>query len=446
MTPIHLLEPRSVLGVSALEVLQVERATRGIVKKGRVDELRTTGTVTWNDGKGKGREDESLDSEVRERGLQGHSSLPDISSRSDLKRSLSSKDMCFMDAEDDSMQPSYSAVPSSSSNPDTSFNRTLSQIKMPPPPFSSNSFVHKQCQPAVDPPHQQSNPSSISTLLTADEPQTSYLPSQQPSIHHSIKPRKPDLIPKLHPLLHHKPATTTKVSSSPSAAQAQPQLAPIPVSKDVKSDPSSFTPMLSSTPSSRPPPLGMRRNHTLPSRTVQQESSSCGSQLPRRQKGFKPPLLSLSQPQTQTKTQMQGLPQVKTNSNVTDVAVKSGRTIPTNRTKSSTREEASSFIAFETTTTNTSTTILRSSSSFSNSSTTSCQSTPPPPNTTSPVSSSSHPCSSDDSFSSKKNADPTQQQVVVAIIPEPVDGDGDSSFGDMSFDMDALEETMKMYD
>ena len=126
--------------------LQVGRATRGIVKKGRVDELRTTGTVTWNDGKGKGREDESLDSEVRERGLQGHSSLPDISSRSDLKRSLSSKDMCFMDAEDDSMQPSYSAVPSSSSNPDTSFNRTLSQIKMPPPPFSSKfiSSVNQQ--------------------------------------------------------------------------------------------------------------------------------------------------------------------------------------------------------------------------------------------------------------------------------------------------------------
>jgi hypothetical protein len=33
------------------------------------------------------------------------------------------------------------------------------------------------------------------------------------------------------------------------------------------------------------------------------------------------------------------------------------------------------------------------------------------------------------------------------IVPEPApDGDTDSSFGDMSFDMDALEETMKMYD
>ena len=38
------------------------------------------------------------------------------------------------------------------------------------------------------------------------------------------------------------------------------------------------------------------------------------------------------------------------------------------------------------------------------------------------------------------------QPQESVIIPEPLDGDADSPFGDMSFDMDALEETMKMYD
>ena len=105
--------------------LQAASAT-GIVKKGRVDELRTSDTLTWDEGKGDGRatsEDGNLDSEVKGRSLQAHSSLPEIPSRSDLKRSLSSRDVSFMDVDnkDDDMDveiASASAI-SSSSNPDT---------------------------------------------------------------------------------------------------------------------------------------------------------------------------------------------------------------------------------------------------------------------------------------------------------------------------------------
>jgi hypothetical protein len=387
------------------------KATRGIVKKGRIDELRTSSTFTWNEGKGKGRatfENEGLNSEVRGRGLlQAHSSLPDIPSRSDLKRSFLSKDVSFMD---DDMDVEH-AVSSSSNHgyPDTIFARTLSQTKMPPPPFPSDSFAHKQCQPTTDtPPQQSNNISSISTPVSRhsysiNKPQTLYPPPQQPPTNYSIKQRKPDAIPRLHPLLYHKPATT-KVSSSSvvtSTPQVQPQHhpAPIPASEGLNLQPPSpsFTPLFTSTPSARPPPLGMRRNHTFPSRTSSSSTVQQGpSSLPQRQKGFKPPLLSLSQPQTQTQTH--SLSRVNSNTNV--IAVESGSTIATSKNISSQNlPEASS--------------------------------------------------TDDHGFNSKSNKcnqGPAQQPQASDVIPEPLDGDADSSFGDMSFDMDALEETMKMYD
>lgn len=421
--------------------LQAGKATRGIFKKGRVDELRTS---TRDEGKGKGRatfEDEGLDSEVRGRGLQAHSSLPDIHSRSDLKRSLSSKDVSFVDvndSKDDDMvadHVSRSAVSSSSNHA-----RTLSQTEMPPPPFPCDSFTHKQRQPAADPPSTLT-PFAISRHSNStNKPQTSHPPPQQPPINYSIKQRKLDAIPKMHPLLYNKPAPT-KVSSSPmstSTPQAQPQAQPQPqhlstskaVSEGVNFKP---PPLFSSTPSSRPPPLGMRRNHTFPSRTssstVRQESSSqtgsCG-QLPKR---FKPPLLSLSQPQAGTQPRTRDLSRVKTNTNV--IVVEPGSTIATSKKVSSQNPpEASS------TPTNTSI-VLRSLTSSSSESSASFQSSSAP--------SCSHSHSSDASDCSRLNK--CNQRMAEHVAPEPPDNmDADSSFGDMSFDMDALEETMRMYD
>ena len=420
-------------------------ASRGIAKKGRIDELRTS---TWDEGKGKGRamfEDEGLNSEVRGRGLQAHSSLPEIPSRSDLKRSLSSKDVSLMDVDDKDVEH---AVLSSSNHgyPDTTFARTLSQTEMPPPPFPCDSFAQEQRQPTTDTPHQQSNNiSSISTPVSRhsnsiNKPQSLYPP---PPTNYSIKQRKPDAIPRLHPLLYHKPATT-KVSSTSvvtSAPQVQPQHhpAPIPTSEGLNLKPpsSSFTPLFTSTPSSRPPPLGMRRNHTFPSRTsssssiVQQEPSSLtggGGQLPQRQKGFKPPLLSLSQPQAQTQTH--SLSRVKANTNV--IVLESGSTIATSKKVSSQNlPEASSTDNHGFNTTTNTSMALRSSTSSLNSL------------TSSPTTSSD---SSVYSKSNKCNQGTAQQPQASDVIPEPLDGDADSSFGDMSFDMDALEETMKMYD
>ena len=448
--------------------LQAGKSTRGIFKKGRVDELRTSGTLTRDEGKGKGRamsDDEGLDSEVRGRGLQACSSLPDIHFRSDLKRSLSSKDVSFMDVNDkaddiDAEHISRSVV-SSSSNlghgyPDAPFARTFNQAEMPPPPFPYDSSTRKQRQTAADPPRQQSNAAPTPTPLAVsrhsnsiNKPQTSSPPPQPPT-NYSIKQRKPDAIPKLHPLLYHKLATTkvSPPSIATSTPQTQPQLqpqpkhlsTPIPVSEvvNLKPTPSPFTPLLSNTPPSRPPPLGMRRNRTFPSRTsssssssVQQSSSLTGSgcNLPQRQRGFKPPLLSLSQPQAETQPRTHDLSRVKANTNA--IVVEPGSTIGTSKKVSSQNSPEASC-----TTTNTKM-ALRSSTSSSES----FQSTPP---ATSSAPSCSHSHSSDASDCSRLNK--CHHELTERVTPEPPEGDTDSSFGDLSFDMDALEETMRMYD
>ena len=438
--------------------LQAGKSSRGTPKKGRVDELPTS---IRDESKGKGRatsEDESLDPEVKGRSLQAHSSLPDMHSRSDLKRSLSSKDVSFMEVDDkdddiDAEHNSRSAVSSSSKDGDA---RTLSQTQMPPPPIPNDSFTNKQRQPAADP------PSTLSPLVVSrhsnsvSKPQTSYPLPQQPQTNNSIKQRKPDAIPKMHPLLCHKPAVTTKVSASSKATstrqcqlQPQPQhlSTPIPVSEGVnlKPPPSQFMPLFSSTPSSRPPPLGMRRNHTFPSRTsstssVRQESSLTGSrgqlprQLPHRQKGFKPPLLSLSQPQAGTQPRTRDPPRVKANANNV-IAVEPGSTIATSKKASSQNSpEAVSFNP-----TNTSTALQSSTSSSSDSSASFHSAT-----SSAPSHSQFH--SLDDAPDCSRLNKCNQGMAEHDVAPEPPEGDTDSSFGDMSFDMDALEETMKMYD
>ena len=428
--------------------LQSGKTSCGTLKKGRVDEL-----CTRDEGTGKERassEEEGLDSEVRGRGLQAHSSLPDMHSRSDLKRSLSSKDVNFMDVDNkeddiDTPQVSQSTVSPSS---DHGYPRTISQTEMPPPPLP---FAHKQRHPtAADPPSTLTPLADSRHSNSINKPQTSYLPSQQPPTNYSVKQRKPDAVPKMHPLLYHKPATT-KVSSSPkttSTLQAQPQPQPQHLSKpkpasegvNLKPTSSPLMPLFTSTPSSRPPALGMRRNHTFPSRapsssSVRQDSSSLTSsrgQIPHRQKGFKPPLLSSSQPQTGTQSQLHDPPRVKTNTNNNVIVVEPVSTIATSK------KEVSSTNSPSSTPTNTSM-ALQSSTSSSSDSSASFHSA------TSSVSlhSQSHP---QDDASGCSRLNKCNQGMTEHVGPVPPDGDTDSSFGDLSFDMDALEETMKMYD
>ena len=427
--------------------LQAGKTSRGTPKKGRLDELCTS---TRDEGKGKGRatsEDDGLDSEVRGHGLQIHSSLPDMHARTDLKRSLSSKDVNFMDVDNKDMDAEHVSQTAASSS-DHGHPRTISQTKMPPPPLPNDSFTneHRQ-QAAADPPSTVTPLAASRHSNSINRLQTSYPPPQQPQTKYSIKQRKPDAVPKMHPLLHHKLATT-KAPSSPkvtSTPQAQPQRdsTPIPVPEDVnlKPTPSQFMPLFTSTPSSRPPPLGMRRNHTFPSRTsssssVRQEFS--GSSSRQRQKGFKPPLLSLSQPQAGTQSRPHDPSQVQAKTN--NVLVVEPASTSKKASSQNLPEAASS------TPTGTNTSIaLQSSTSSSSDTSDSFQPTTSSDPSCSQSQSQSHSYSdaSDCSRLNKCN----QEEMAKHIVPEPApDGDTDSSFGDMSFDMDALEETMKMYD
>jgi hypothetical protein len=433
--------------------LQSGKSTSVILKKGRLDELRTS---TQDEGKGKGRatsEDECLDSEVRSgRGLQAHSSLPDMHSRLNVKRSLSSKDVSFMDVDDkdDDMDAEHVSRSAVSSSFDDGYERTLSQKEMPPPPLLSyDCFTNKQRQLAAADAPSTPTPLAISRHSNSiNKPQTSYPPPQQAPNNYFIKQRRPDAIPKMHPLLYHKPIAT-KVSSSPKATctpQAQPQLqpqptsTPIPVSEGLNLKPTSspLMPLFSSTPSSRPPPLGMRRNHTFPSRTpssssVRQETGSRG-QLPQRQKGFKPPLLSLSQPQAGTQSRTHDPPLAKENTDNV-VALEPGSTIATRKKAPSSQNspEAAPSMALQSST----------SSSSSSESSASFQSAT---SSTTPSHSQSHSLMDLDNDDDCSKLNKSNQGMIERFAPELPDGDTDSSFGDMSFDMDALEETMKMYD
>jgi hypothetical protein len=433
--------------------LQSGKSSCGTLKKGRVDELCTS---TRDEGKGKGRaasEDEALDSEMRGRGLQAHSSLPEMHSRSDLKRSLSSNDVNFMDVDnkDDDIDGPHVSQSAVSPSYDHGHPRTISQTEMPPPPLP---FTHKQRHPAAADPPSTLTPLAVSRHSNSvNKPQTSYPPPQQPPTNYSIKQRKPDAVPKMHPLLYQKPVST-KVSSSSKAtytpqAQPQPQLqpqhlsTPIPVSEGVNLKPTSspLMPLISSTPSSRPPPLGMRRNHTYPSRTpssssVRQDSSSLtGSrgQLPQRPKGFKPPLMSLSQPQAGTQSQKRDPPRAKANTNSVEVIEPGSSTIATSK-KASSQNSPASFSP-----TNTSMALQSSTASSSDSSASFHSAT-----SSVPLHSQSH--SQDDASDCSRSNNKCNQGMTEQVAPGPPDGDTDSSFGDMSFDMDALEETMKMYD
>ncbi|KAF8154795.1 hypothetical protein B0H34DRAFT_717890 [Crassisporium funariophilum] len=429
-------------GASTVQSLGGGRIKGGIVKKGRVDELRVSDALTWDatsdEDRGKGRADAEERNALEV--LQGHTSLPDIPPRLATGNSSPQPgDDSFMDVDIEVSLKEQWTKPS--------FMRTRSQAEMPPPPLplpapNTNTLVDR---PLPLPQHHSHHPQQKPPITLTEYHESQPIPTRRPLAtsasvaNQQNKARKPAPIPRLHPLLQHKPAGRASASSSVSIPQHQPlpqiqpqtqyrnqpqpqpqpnphpPFIPKPASTTVALPPSS-TPLFSSTPSSRPPALGMRRTHTFPSRTTtaSNQDSSSTVNLPNRQKGFKPPLLSASQPQPQSRSQQQlGMAPSQSHDEQQKVKAlygaggqesKPARSPPGGSSGSATSSGMNSS---------------RGSSSAS-------------------------------SASRQKDSDTHELDSSGSqsprCLPEPLDGDADSSFGDMSFDMDALEETMRKYD
>ena len=158
--------------------------------------------------------------------------------------------------------------------------------------------------------------------------------------------------------------------------------------------------------STRPPPLGMRRTNTFPLGGVGSGVGQKTGGLPTKQKGFRVPFMNGGMGSQQ---QQQQQPSVADSG-----ASKQGGAATSNAPSNSKSNLASS-----------------STASFSAKSKASEQPSahavtalaPPPP------------------------VSPATAVVPAIELPGPTDGDGDSSFDmSLSFDMDALEETMRLYD
>ena len=262
------------------------------------------------------------------------------------------------------------------------------------------------------------------------------------------KPRKPAPVPKLHPLLLQPQAPQALSSNSQtSILSPKPQL-PLsnrpPDNRTIISQTAPFhdTTRPSGPPSSNPgpissqsrlPALGMRRTNTFPSRST---AISTSGGLPTRQKGFKPPLLSSSQQQNTIKEErfISKVPPLEVNGNKfrnqqSVASVKQETIAKTMPLHAAADREAKIYMRAPAGSNGSST----SSDSHSLGSSTSSRYTSPPRIEL-----------------RSANASQACAQVhappVSPVLPEPSDTDPDSSFGDMSFDLDALEETMRMYD
>ncbi|KAF8184842.1 hypothetical protein BJ912DRAFT_496368 [Pholiota molesta] len=331
---------------------------------------------------------------------------------------------------------SISRPPSDSVDP-FSF-KTLSQTKMPPPPAPP--IKH----PTPDPPPRHIPPKVAVITPSTNPPIQQQQPRsdlRQQSTAADFKSAKSDSGPRFHPLLLEQQTkaslslstSSCSASSRPQSYASKPQVPAISttippakpnlnykpkISPTELSLPPSSTPKPPSSQSSRPPALGMRRTHTFPSSGMATSLKTTGA-LPVRQKAFKPPLLSASQPSSQasaSQQQQQQPPRSKLAYDY-DAAMHAG---PGGSNGSASSDS-----------------LRGSATSSSGSSSRRASSTP-----------SSSASNRDNSSSSKPAPTPVPESDVDDALPEPLDGDGDSSFGDMSFDLDAdaLEETMRMYD
>lgn len=355
-------------------------------KRGRLKE-----NILINGDKGKGRASyQNRDGSEESQSLQGHHSMSNV--------------YLLQDASQESAEYRGIGVLTDANDLEGPLP-TLSQTKMPPPPA-----------PLRPPLCFKRNSAHLSYCST----------DKQTAVEKNLGHTKPDPIPKLHPLLLSKsPGSSSPYSDSRS--NPKPSVGPWEHQSKANSGfhangqhvvPTTVNPApLATNPaiavkSSRPPVLGMRRTHTYPCRSFNNKS------LPVKQKGFKPPLMSSSQPQSLSQ-QSQG-----TGLNINP-------------------EPAANPTAFRKQSGNKMGLLASQAPTCSNSPTDSFHLTPPS-------------CTS--STSLFDSPVPLRQHAAdvreVAIAPRSaagfltdfVNGDSDSSFGDTSFDLDALEETMRMYD
>ncbi|KAF4610281.1 hypothetical protein D9613_010493 [Agrocybe pediades] len=354
--------------------------------------------------------------------------------------------------------------------------RTMSQLKMPPPPVPLPKRHGAGSTSNAD----SSRPIHSSSSSSRNHPPHS---SSQPT--KEVPPRKLEPVPKLHPLLvqqqqkQRQPHTNVSTPPAPRPAAVPCSPASASLANKLKSYTNSqkrstppvtsmspipkplFQPVAqhpqegaagappSSTPSfsqsfSRLPPLGMRRAHTLPSTGT--------SGLPTKQKGFRPPLLSSSQPQPTSSSQsykpaaMSNVVASTTKAPTTNSSRPSHH--PRQGSAGSEKHAGPPSSSHQGGLSSSGSSSHRShnpSSSFSTSSSSATTRASSVSSIGSPV----VPAKLGTSAAATTHKSATATTTTISSspsLPEPLDGDGDSSFDDISFDMDALEETMKMYD
>ncbi|RDB29833.1 hypothetical protein Hypma_013933 [Hypsizygus marmoreus] len=248
--------------------------------------------------------------------------------------------------------------------------------------------------------------------LSRDRSLSSKVIMNQISSDKSTAPKPIPPAPKLHRLLTEQQPRRQRPDPVPASPVTRPPPQPKPpyVPPERKAPPaqslSQFT---------RPPPLGMRRAHTVPSTTT----ATTSNPLPTRQKGFRPPLLS--QPPSQ-KPQSQA-----------DVARPQHLQQQYSRMQAGPQGQGKALLADRT----------RPPRNVH----------PPPARRAAPIEEVPHTIKlfkipsrprlsqDEDEQENGKAAKCVERGSSPDINPE-----ADSSFGDMSFDMDALEETMRKYD
>ncbi|KAF5309055.1 hypothetical protein D9619_013589 [Psilocybe cf. subviscida] len=306
------------------------------------------------------------------------------------------------------------AQPAEIASPGPSQDFTLSQIQMPPPPGPSSK-------------RHFTSPLPSTTLVPAKQHQQS-LPPKQPR----LPPESP--VPSVHLAKPQVPRAQTSAPKPP-AVDRPPEVAQDRRPAHASTIPASTHSVTPQPPSAsqsaaRPPSLGMRRTNTFPMATSLQKNSA----LPTRQKGFKPPLLSGSQPQPSSQQK------VPTSNSIRP-------TVCTGVLSRSSSESPSASSSFSSNSTSTST----ATNSVSSSSRSTRSSASPAPFEYSAKKAAAAK-SSAARLASIRNSLSEPIDIVdddtVDLLPEPLDGDPDSSFGDMSFDIDAdaLEATMRLYD
>jgi len=229
--------------------------------------------------------------------------------------------------------------------------------------------------------------------------------SMQPKLpqqNSSLKKAKSTVVPQLHPLILQN--SSSKPSTCPKAPIHPPRSHSTSLERCAMAKEGRSRALLASSPETvpiksraRPPQLGMRRAHTLPGQSTQTDKGS----LPTTQRRFRPPYPQSRSQQRAVETQALASLEVQPSSRMSQV----------DNTKSPTLTRPQTCISGSS-----------SSESFCNSI-------------------DSHPATVDHATS------PLWVSAAAdAALTESPHEDPDSSFGDMSFDMDALEETMRKYD